>query len=301
MSQNLVSQNNIKINPVNVFWQIEAQEQWDLRAVVAATLNNQYILMQLQDGTKHYFWFNYNATGADPTPAGAGTGHVVTVAIGASASTIATSLATAIDGIAGLAAAAVGAVVTSTRDAVGQCVDSDAATAVAIVCTVVRRGKDFNLGLLKGDIDPKFSPANLVINAHQYGKTPLASLNQGFDKIECDTTLLETDTAKLNILYSIYGGTVVGGTSSVLGAGTSVLGTNILREAARLVFKPVNAEDNLQNFNLTLALPVPGSLKFSGENPSELTVTWMGFVDLQLNPKINAVAIGDLSQTGLEA
>lgn len=303
VEQNLSSANNIKINPVNVLWQIEAMEQVDFTGSTGTLLNDKAIHFFLNTGVEHYFWFNYNSGGTDP--AESGTAHAVAVASAAPTATIATDFATAVTAVTGFTAVAVGNVVTVCRvlgTGVGQV--SAPLQLVAMptaVLTRIRSGKDFNLGLLKGDINPKFSPANLTVTAHQFGKTPLASLNQGFDKIECDTKLLETDLSKLQTLYQIYGGTVAGATTNVLGAGTAVLGKNILVEAARLIFKPVNAIDNTQNFNIALALPVPGSLMFSGENPSELDVSWMGFVDTLMNSKINAVNIGDLSQTGLTA
>lgn len=302
-AQNQSSTNFIKINPVNVYWQIEAMEKLDFNGAVAASIQSKYIQLYLKT-VGHYFWVNYNSLGSDPSQTG--TGHAVVVSIGDADTVIAESFKVAIAAVTGFTAVRSGTVVTVCRTlstGVGEATTPTENFGDGyLVLTQVRRGKDFNLGLLKGDVDPKFSPTNLTINAHQFGKTPLLTLNQGFDKIEVATKLLETDNTKLKELHKIYGGTVTGGSSTdVFGAGTSVLGSNILVDAARLIFKPVNASDNLGNMQIALAIPVPGSLIFSGENPEELEVTWMGFADLLMNSKINVISFGDIYQTGLTA
>ena len=300
--QNLSSANNIKINPVNVLWRIEAMEKFDFAGASGSAMNNETIHLFLNDGTQHYFWANYNSTGVDP--AESGTGHAVAIASGALDTAIADDFKTAIAAVSGFTAVRSGTVVTVCRTLDTGCgeVSDPTCSLTGVVMTQVRRGKDFNLGLLQGDVDPKFGPTNLTITAHQFGKTPLANFNQGFDKIELTTKLLETDLAKLKTLYKVYGGSVTGGSATdVIGAGTSVLGTNIMVDAARLIFKPVNAADNKSNFNIMLAIPVPGSLVFSGENPEVLEVTWSGFADILSASKINVVNIGDIYQTGLTA
>jgi hypothetical protein len=210
---------------------------------------------------------------------------------------IAEAFKTAIAAVTGFTATRSGTVVTVCRTLDTGCgeVSDPACTLTGVTMTQIRRGKDFDLGLLKGDIDPKFAPTNLTVNAHQYGKTPLLNLNQGFEKIGVTTNLLETDNAKLKAMYKVYGGTLTP-TTEIFGAGTTVLGRNIMVDAARLIFKPVNATSNLHNFNIMLAIPVPGSLVFSGENPQSLEVEWMGFVDTLINSKINAICIGDIYQ-----
>jgi hypothetical protein len=301
--QNLSSPNFIRVNPVNVLWQIEAMEKLDFSGAIASSTNNKWIQLWLASGAGHYFWANYNSTGVDPVQAG--TGHAVVVGIGDADTVIAESFKTSINATAGFTAVRSGTVVTVTRTigtGVGEVTDPTTNFQSSnLTMTQVRRGKDFNLGLLKGDVDPKFSPSNLTVHAHQFGKTPLLTLNQGFDKIEVSTKLLETDNAKLKAMHKLYGGSVIGGSSEVFGAGTFVLGKNILIDAARLIFKPVNAVDNSGNMQIALAIPVPGSLIFSGENPNELEVSWMGFADLLMNSKINVISFGDISQSGLTA
>lgn len=293
------SANNIKINPVNVLWKIEAIDQWDFSNVVASTLGGQYVEMYLPTGAGYYAWFDENNTDVDPAPAGL-TAIEVDYALDASPSAIASAFAAAVDAVTGFFASASGAVVTVTRDDVGEVSDASIGTASAVIWTLCRRGKNFDLGLLQGDIEPNFSPSNFVVQAHQYGLTPLAALSQGFEEISVETVLLETAKSKLKELYKIYGGTTTpGGGTEIFGAGTAVLGKNILVDAARLVLKPVNSVNDTENFNIALCVPVPSSMVFSGENPQVLNVTWQGFVDIDFNANINAVSIGDIFQDGL--
>lgn len=295
-----VSTSNISISPVNVYWKIEAQECVDFADATASGLGGKYISFYKADGTGIYAWFDENNTDVDPAPAGL-TAVPVDYAAGASAATIASAFVTAVGAAVGFDAALISGSTTKVkviRTAVGEVASYGGDSGLSV--SVIRKGKNLDLGLLQGNIEPNFSPANLNITAHQYGVTPLASLAQGFEEISCETVLLETTKAKLSEFYKIYGGqeTPVGG-SLVVGAGSAVNGKNMLSEAARLVFKPVNAADDTQNYNIMLAVPVPGTLTFSGEDPKTLTVSWNGFIDLEFDSKFNAVAIGDVFQVGL--
>jgi hypothetical protein len=297
-----VSTANVSISPVNVFWKIEAQEVVDFSNVTASGIGGQYLSFYRADGTGVYAWFDENSLDTDPTPGGGLVAVPVDYAAAATPSAIATAFLTAVGAAAGFDAALVSGSttqVTVKRTAVGE-VSAPGGTATSALVTRVRVGKNVDLGLLQGNIEPSFSPSNLVLTAHQTGVTPLAALNQGFEDISCETVLLETTKSKLAEFFKIYGGVETpGGGTQVIGAGTIANGKNMLVEAARLVFKPVNAVDETQNYNIMLAVPVPSSLTFSGEDPKTLTVTWQGFVDLEFDTKFNAVAIGDVFQTGL--
>lgn len=296
-----VSTANVSISPVNVFWKIEAQEVVDFSNVTASGIGGQYLSFYLPDGTGIYAWFDENTTDVDPAPGGL-TEVEVDYAASATPAAIATAFVAAVGAATGFDAVLVSGSttqVTVKRTSVGE-VSAPGGTATTAIVTRVRVGKNVDLGLLQGNIEPSFSPSNLVLTAHQTGVTPLAALNQGFEDISCETVLLETTKSKLAEFFKIYGGTETpGGGSQVIGAGTVSNGKNMLTEAGRLVFKPVNASDNTGNYNIMLAVPVPSSLTFSGEDPKTLTVTWQGFVDLEFDTKFNAVAIGDVFQTGL--
>jgi len=293
--------NNVRINPVNVFWQIEGLDQWDFSAATAAGLGGTYVTMYLPTGAGFYAWFDENSTDVDPAPGGGLTAIAVAYGAGALPAAIATAFQTAVDGTAGFSATVSGTVVTVKRDAVGGCTDAAENTAAAYVdLTICRRGKDFDLGLLQGDIEPTFSPSTFTVVAHQSGPTPRASLMTGFEEISLETVLLETTKSKLKELYKIYGGAFTpGGGTEIFGAGSASLGKNMLIDAARLILKPVNAVSDEDNFNLALCVPVPSSMVFSGENPQVLNVTWTGYQDDTLDSRINAVSVGDIFQTGI--
>lgn len=293
------SVNNVKIVPVNVLWKQEQSETWDFTGLDKTAVDGGAIkFYTAKDAAKHYVWFDGTGTTADPAIAGF-TAHKVTVSATTSAAGIATATQAVVAAITGMKATASGAIVTVSRSAVGAATESEDDGSTAVI-TLARRGRDYDLGLLEGDVGLDFKPANFILNAHQYGKTPLAAINQGFDKLECSTTLLETQSSQLEELYNIYGGSFTpGGGTKVYGVGSASQGKNMMVEAGRLVLKPVNAVDDSENFNLVLAVPVPESLVFSGEKPRTLKLTWQGFVDRDFNSKFNAIAVGDIFQSGL--
>lgn len=292
----------IEISPVNVYWQIEAQESWDFADATAAGIGGKYVTMYLPTGVGYYAWFDENNTDADPAPSGL-TAIEVNYAAGAVASAIATAFQTAVTAVTGFTATASGTVVTVVRDSVGEVTDADEGSADDfVVLTICKRGKDFDLGLIQGDVSLSTEPSNFIVQAHQSGVTPRASLFQGWSTIEVTTELLETQMSKLQELYGIYGGafTPSGGTA-VFGVGTSKQGQNLLIDGARLVMHPVNAADQTTDVNVMLAVPVPDSLVFSGENPRTLSVTWQGFADGDIDSRVSVLLFGDGSQADLEA
>lgn len=289
--------NQVKINPVNVFWQIEARDCWDFTGSTASGLGGKYVLLS-SPTVDYYAWFDENNTDTDPAVAGR-TAIEVNYAASASASAIATAFQTAVDAVVGLEAVLDGLSVEVIRDDIGAVTASTVGNTTTVALTVIRKGKDFDLGLLQGDVEPSMTPAVLDIKAHQFGPTPIASLTQGFDKIECKTVMLETSTSKLQEVYSIYGGSFTPSMGTeIFGAGSASIGRNILTEAARLVLRPVNAVDNTTDTVIMLCIPVPDSLKFSGENPETLSITWKGFLDTSANSNYNALAFGDVFQPG---
>ena len=293
------SVNNVQIVPVNVFWQMEQTEVFDFTGLLATGLAGKCVkIYSANDESKYYACYNtltslYTATAVITK---------IEVAIEATdtATAIAEAFALALDANVDFNAKQTGATVTVARTAAGATTESVNANGGTVLITVARRGRDMDLGILQGDIEPSFSPSNYILTGHQYGKTPLAAFNQGFEKIEVTTTLMETHKSQLKEIYAIYGGseTPVGGTE-VFGVGTISQGKNMMTEAGRVVMKPVTATDDTKNFNIMMASPVPDSLTFSGENPRVLKVTWQGFVDREFNEKFNAIAIGDINQSGL--
>lgn len=295
------SVDNVKIVPVNVLWKMEQTDVFDFAGLTGVGLTDKTLhIWKAKDVTKYYAYFKVDGAGTDPAPAGFTKIEIAILSTDTPAQ-IATKFKTALNAVATtpFVASVSDTIVRNARADVGETtesvdVDSD------IVISLSRRGRDYDLGLLEGDVNLDFKPANFILNAHQFGKTPLAALNQGLEKLECGTNLLETQTSQLETLYKIYGGTEtpMGGTK-VYGVGSASQGKNMMVEAGRLVLKPVNATDDTENVNMMLAVPVPESLIFSGEKPRSLKLAWQGFIDRDFNDKFNAIAVGDIFQAGL--
>lgn len=290
---------NILIDPVNVLWQMETQFQVDFDGVTAAGFGGtSFTFYSAKDATQYYAWGDENSTDVDP--AEAGTGIEVDYAAGASSTAIATACAAAIDGVADFSATSDGTVVTVRNAAIGESTDAvDTDSGVAI--TICRRGKDFDLGLLEGDVELNFSPANFIVQSHQTGVTPRAALYQGIETLEATCTMQETINSNLQEIYGLYGTnspfTPAGGSTTVFGVGNNKQGNNLLIDAARLVLRPVSeTAASVNDKNLMLAIPIPDTLVMSGENPRTLSVTWQGFLDDTIDSRVAALAFGDASQ-----
>lgn len=292
------SANNVAISPVNMKWQMESEAQVDYSGIAAVDLDAAYwTLNSAKDAIGYYLWHDLDAGSSDPAPAGL-TGIEVEVVTGDSATAIATKVAAALDALGDFVSSSDAGVVTYTAAAVGEVTDpADVDAGVSIV--ICRVGKDFDLGLIEGDVEKNYAPANFILNSHQFGLTPLSALNQGIETLEVGTILQETNRSNLKEMYKIWGGafTPSAGTE-VFGVGTAAIGKNMLTEAGRLVMEPVNFVNSELSYNTTLmlAVPVPDSLVFSGENPRTLSVTWQGFADTSKDGRVNAVLIGDETQ-----
>jgi hypothetical protein len=293
------SSNNILISPVNVFWRIEHQSQFDLSGLVDP--DGTSFDIPDSSGNIARVWFDLDTVSTPPaTPAG---GRLIEVAVttGDASTVIAAAAQAAIDGDSEFSAAVSSSLVTVTGAAVGEAADPvDVDSGVGI--TVCRRGKNFDLGLLEGEPSPSFEPSNFDVTSQQTGTTITAKLVQGYTA-SVETVLQETTKSKLREMYKIYGEafTPAAGTE-VYGVGTGQIGKNLVIEGARLEFVPVNVQsDELSyNYTLRLAIPTPGSLVFSGENPRTLTVTWDAIPDLQATRSdLDMIVVGDITQAGV--
>ncbi len=286
---------------MNVLWRIEGTYQFDFTAVTTEP-NGDYFTIDSSDGDLYYVWYDLDAGSVDPAPAGR-TAIEVDIVTGDSPSSIASKTATAIDANADFSASATGALVDVKQATVGRPASDPANVDVTgLTVTVCRRGQNLDLGLLEGDVEFSVSPSNFILTSHQSGVTPRAALFQGFETLECTTTMQETVNSKLKEIYGLYGSTgFTPDTSEVFSGGTNKQGDNLLIDAARLVLKPVNATDDTENTSLMMAIPIPDSLVFSGENPKTLSITWQGFVDDSKDSKASAYVFGDETQPSLDA
>lgn len=294
------SAGNIVNSPVNVLWRIEGKWQIDFTGLTGADVKGKYItLASAKDATLYYLWGDDGLV-ADPAPAGRTAIPFTVVGDSDTATTLAAAAAAALDGNADFTSTSSGTVTTWEAVAVGEVTDP-ANVDMGVEVTICRKGKDFDLGLLQGDIEPSFAPSTFNVQAHQQGTTTLALLNQGIDTLEVTTVLQETTRSQLKELFKIWGGVVTGASSEVFGVGSGAIGKNMLTEAARLMMQPVNSlsTDLSYDFNFMLALPVPDTLTFSGTDPRVLSVTWQGFPNEDINSAVDAVLIGDAEQAGI--
>lgn len=289
---------NILISPANAFWKIESNSQFDLDGLTGVDVKGKYFTLN-SPSTDYYVWFD-DSVESDPAPAGK-TAIAVTVAGDSDTdAALATALQVAVDAVGDFTATVSGTLVDVFAVAVGEVVDpADVDSGVAV--TVCRRGKNLDLGLIEGDSDLGFEPAVLDILSQQTGQTPTAALVQGFGA-EPALVLQETTRSRVSEFYSIYGGVrTPSGGSEITGVGTGTIGKNMLIDAARLSFEPVNIVSSELSYNIVymLTVPVPSSLIFSGENPRTLSVSFKTYVDLSLDPSNNYLVIGDGFQADL--
>ena len=251
----------------------------------------------------HVWFVGQLVDSGSSTPATPSGGRLIEVNVssGDSAPVIATAAAAAIDADSKFSSSATTTVVQIDGADVGEVGDPTAGTSEAII-TVCYKGKNFELGLLEGEPSPTFEPSTFDVTSHQTGTTILAKLIQGYTA-NVETVLQETTKSKLSTLYKIYGETFTPGAGTeVAGAGTGSIGKNLVIEAARLEFVPRSALGPELSYQYTfrLAIPVPGSLVFSGENPRTLSVTWDAIPDLgATRANLDTVVIGDISQAGV--
>ena len=293
------SSNNVSIDPVNVLWQAEGLYQFDVSAL--SDPDGVYFTLDSSDGDLYYVWFDLDAGSTDPAPAGR-TAIEVSVTTGDSASVIAGLMQAAIDGVADFSATVSGSLVDVKQAAVGRPASDPVDVDSGVVITVCREGVNLDLGWLEGDVELNMAPSNFILTSHQSGVTPRAALYQGLETAEVATVLQETVNSKLKEIYGIYGsrGFVPASGTEVFGIGTAGQGDNLLVKAGRLILRPVNAVNNLTDTTLMMAVPVPDTLLFSGENPKTLSVTWQGFVDDTKDTRVNILTFGDASQAGLD-
>jgi hypothetical protein len=287
---------NIKIEPVNVSWQIE--EQWNVETVadVAKSLENKYFHIYSGANAKFHVWFNAG-TGADPAPSGS-TAIPVTIVANDSAATVATKTASAIDLNANFHASASDNVITITCDAAGEA-NAFADVDTGFTFTQCQEGGNLDLGYLDGDVEAKFEEKLLEITAHQAGLTPLAELRQG-NTLEVTLTLKECDVAKLKQVFSSSAGGTYTPTlgTEVFGVGTSRQGTNTVIQARRLILHPVALASSNYTRDLCAwkAYPMPDTLVFSGENPQTLGITFKTYLDESKPEAIRQWCFGDWTQ-----
>jgi hypothetical protein len=291
--------NEIRMEPVDVEWQIEQQDQITCVADVSSNLNNKWFKIGAgasgADTWSHYVWFNVGAAGVDPAPAGL-TELEVAISANATATAVASAAQAVIDAHASFLASASSGVLTITNAAVGLCgkaTDGTAATGFAF--SECQRGVDLDLGFLDGDLEIAFEQQLFEVKAHQTGSTLLAELRQGAT-VEVSLVLKESDKDTWKQLFTATAGGSYGtGANEIFGWGTSRVGVNTAPQAARLHLHPValSSTDYSRDWTFWKAYPMPESATFSGENPNVMSVSFKCYRDESRDGDIEIFAIGN--------
>jgi len=286
------NQPNIRIEPVNVTWEIEQKDCVEVNQV-AASLDAAHFLL----GDQTYVWFNLDASSVDPAPAGR-VGIEVSVTTGQTAAQVASALQTAVEADAGYSAVLSGSSVSiekaDTAD-VANAADVD----TGFVFHVLQEGGSLDLGSLQGNVESTFEEAILDITQHQTGTTIIDALRQGVSA-EISLTMQEAaDVAKLKEIYAKTGGdayTPAAGTE-VFGWGSSRQGDSVLPQSRRLNLHPVNAGADLsRDLTFWKAYPLPDTLVISGEETKTLSVSFRLFLDQNKRSELSLFCFGDYTQ-----
>lgn len=288
---------NIRIEPVNLTWEIEEQTEVLTVADDSESLDGTWFGLQGSDGTKYYVWYDIGAA-ADPAPAGR-TAIPVVVAADATAAAVATATAAALNAFGG------GLIFEATADDDHLLITNigtndvestfDGTAPTGFTFTQCQQGGFLDLGLLDGNVETTFEQALLEIKTHQTGSSILAELRQG-TSAEIAVVMKETDIPRLKEVFAtIQGGkfTPPGG-SEGFGWGTVLQGQNTIVQARRLVFHGVNAgADRTRDLCFWKAYPMPETLVYSGEEPNSVSATFKTYIDTDKDSKINHFFYGE--------
>jgi hypothetical protein len=162
-------------------------------------------------------------------------------------------------------------------------------------CTVTWNATD--LGYTEGDIEIKFKEKSVDITAHQTGTQVLDSIRTGTE-LELTLTLKETSVAQLETLFEVAGGTMTP-TTKASGWGSSRRFTGQLAGSQKLILHPVTITAGTLTDDIAFwkAYPMLDTLKASGENPMNVSITFKIFPDLAKNSAVDMFVIGDHTQT----
>jgi hypothetical protein len=152
------------------------------------------------------------------------------------------------------------------------------------------------LGFTDGDIEIPFSEDLVDVVAHQTGTAIQTAIRTG-KNIDVPLVLKETSKAAYEYILKQSGSqaTASGGASQVIGWGSAKDFTQVLSQAAKLVFHPVTkaSGDKSEDISFWKAYPLPDSFVFSGENPATLSVTFRVFPDAAKADQFKLGVIGD--------
>lgn len=298
---------DIKMEPCDVYMgndQVQIQDIVCLGDTAAASLNNKYFFFYDQAGAKRYCWFNVASGGVDPAIAGY-TAHAVAISALASASAVATALASILTAVTGFDATASGYTVRLTATVNGYATlahdAQDAGDKTGFGFNLIQVGDLFEeMGYIDGDISVSgLSKSPVEITTHQTGTSVVGQINSGAGKPELSFALKEITTAKYEKLLRYSSGSYlpVGGANKLIGGGSlgqfgSIQQTKVVLHPVRLDFAVKENDYCFWKCNIDM-----DSLAFSSEKIMNLPVKIKAFVDESKPKAINVWSYGDWSQS----
>lgn len=155
-----------------------------------------------------------------------------------------------------------------------------------------------DLGSTAGGVEVSFSEELVDITADQTGSQVLDALRTG-NSVEVSMTIKEMTVARWSQIFEDGGGGALtpGAGTEVVGYGSSKKFTAISTQAKELKLKPVGSADDLRNLHFFKAYVLPGSVSFSGEEISEMSLTFRCIPDTTKNAAIDLFVFGDGTQT----
>lgn len=294
---------NVKIEPMTVTWGEDVAQVQTITCVPDSSdsLDGKYFLVYTAlNGTKYHVWFNTSGGSAtDPAPGGS-TAQTVAITTGDSAATIATAVASALDGLAGFVATANGAVVTCTNAAVGYSTFAHDGNSGFSFGVTTQGNSAADVGICDGDIEVSTKENLVDIKSHQSGTNVLSQIRSG-KEVEISLNLKETSVAQLRKVFTHGSGqaiTPAAGTE-VFGMGTGNDFTQTLLQAAKLNLHPVvlGSSDHSRDMTFWKAYPMFDKLNFSGEKEMVIQLKFKIYPDTSKNARIRYFAYADGTQT----
>jgi hypothetical protein len=283
---------NVKVEPADLNWGQQETTLVTMVADVAGSLNSTYWTFDTPTfGTDAaeliYVWYNVNAAGVDPTPAGR-TGIEVALATGASIATVISSTVTAINGD-GVLAHAAADYASSTKmrlqnENVGTVTDAaNGAASPAFTFLVERQGASLDLGFLDGAVEIALGEDLFDVVAQQTGTNIEDSIRTGKNIDAISVSLKESDAARLKILLEAAGASVTpAGGTVVTGYGNSQDFSNVVSDCRKLTFHPVrltSINDHTDDWAFFRAYPNVSGINFSGDSDQLVTVDFRIYPD----------------------
>jgi len=290
----------IRVEAVDVYLGGQAINTVTATADVADSLDGDYFTLTDSDGDLYHAWFNTSGGSAvDPAPGGGSVAIVVPLTTGASAATVASAIATALNSSPALVGAtADGSVVTIKSASLGS--QTVGAGTSGFTVAEVSEGSIVELGYIDGDIELEFEEQIVDVTAQQTGTDIIGGIRTGNNLSGFTLTLKQNDAVVRENVIKQFGWDSItpGGGTELVGLGDTKRFLQATSQAKRLVLHPtqLDVSDKSRDLMFWQAYLSFDGINFSGENTQNLTFTVRVFPDPQVPAAINKMAFGDWTQ-----